>query len=87
MSEPVDKTAAGATRTFLGALAFIFLMLGIEGMVGAAGIPFGLGLFLALIGALCFFAAFFWETAKKRLASKPRQLLAALLKAGSLGSG
>jgi hypothetical protein len=51
----------------LGALAFIFLMLGIEGMVGAAGIPFGLGLFLALIGALCFFAAFFWETAKKAL--------------------
>jgi hypothetical protein len=70
MSDPVEATAAGATRAFFGALAFIFLMLGLEGMTGVAGIPFGLGLFLALLGALCFYAFVFWENAKKVLSQE-----------------
>ena len=38
MSEAIEKTAAGATRGFFAALGFILLMLGLEGMTGAAGI-------------------------------------------------
>jgi hypothetical protein len=64
MSEAIEKTAAGATRSFFGTLGFILLMVGVEGMTGVAGIPVGAGLFLALLGALCVYAAFFWETAK-----------------------
>jgi hypothetical protein len=67
MSDAVEKTAAGATRGFFGALGFILLMLGLEGMTGAAEIRFGLGLFLTLLGALCCYAAFFWESAKRVL--------------------
>jgi hypothetical protein len=50
MSEAVEKTAAGATKSLFGALGFILLMLGLEGMTGAAGIQFGLGFFLAILG-------------------------------------
>jgi hypothetical protein len=70
MSDPIEATAAGATRAFFGALAFIFLMLGLEGMTGIAGIPFGLGLFLALLGAFCFYAFVFWENAKRVLSTE-----------------
>jgi len=73
MSDAIEKTAAGATRGFFGSLGFILLMLGLEGMTGAAGIQFGVGLFLALIGGLCFYAAFFWETAKKVLSAEAQQ--------------
>lgn len=75
MSEAIEKTAAGATRGFFAALGFILLMLGLEGMTGAAGIQFGVGLFLTLLGALCFYAAFFWETAKKILSEPAQQAL------------
>lgn len=70
MSDAIEKTVAGATRGFFGALGFILLMLGLEGMTGAAGIQFGVGLFLALLGALCFYVAFFWETAKRVLSAE-----------------
>lgn len=76
MSDVVEKTAAGATRGFFGALGFILLLLGLEGMTGAAGIQFGVGLFLALIGFLCFYAAFFWENAKKVLSVEAQQVIA-----------
>jgi hypothetical protein len=75
MSDAIEKTAAGATRSFFGALGFILLMVGVEGMTGAAGIQFGVGLFLALLGALCFFAFFFWETAKKVLSVQALQAI------------
>jgi hypothetical protein len=85
MSDAIEKTAAGATRGFFGSLGFILLMLGLKGMTGAAGIQFGVGLFLALIGGLCFYAAFFWETAKKVLSAEAQQAIGRP-RAGLLGS-
>jgi hypothetical protein len=38
MSDPVENTAGGATRVFFGSLAFILLMVGVEGLKGATGI-------------------------------------------------
>jgi hypothetical protein len=67
MSDAVEKTAAGATRGLFGILAFVLLMVGIEGMTGAVQLPSGLGFWLILLGAICVYAAFFWETAKKVL--------------------
>ena len=49
MSDAIEKTAAGATRSLLGALGFILLLLGLEMMTEKAGIQFGLGLFLSLL--------------------------------------
>jgi hypothetical protein len=50
-------------------MAFILLMLGLEGVTGVAGIQLGLGIFLIIIGSLCFYAAVFWENAKKALSA------------------
>jgi hypothetical protein len=67
MSEPVENTAAGATKGFFGSLAFILLMVGVEGMTGAAELPPGLGPMLIVVGGACAYAAFFWESATKVL--------------------
>ena len=67
MSDAVEKTAAGATRGFLGSLSFILLMLGLEMLTDKSGIQLGLGFFLIIFGAICAYAAFFWESAKKIL--------------------
>jgi hypothetical protein len=75
VSDVIEKTAAGSTRGLFGALGFILLMLGLEGMTGAAGIQFGVGIFLALLGALCFYVAFFWETAKKALSAEAQKAI------------
>lgn len=69
MSDAIDKTAAGATRGFFGSLAFILLMVGVEGMTGAAELPPGLGPVLIVVGGACAYAAFFWESAKKVLSA------------------
>jgi hypothetical protein len=72
VSEQAEDTAAGATRGLFGSLGFILLMVGLEGMTGAAAIQFGVGLFLALLGALCFYVAVFWKTAKKILSQEAK---------------
>jgi hypothetical protein len=66
VSDPIEKTAAGATRSFFGALGFILLMVGVEGMNGHLQL---VDIFLALAGALCFYLAFFWESAKRHLSA------------------
>jgi xanthine/uracil/vitamin C permease (AzgA family) len=72
VSEQAEDTAAGAMRGLFGSLGFILLMVGLEGMTGAAAIQFGVGLFLALLGALCFYVAVFWKTAKKILSQEAK---------------
>jgi hypothetical protein len=67
MSDPVETTAAGATRVLFGTIAFICLMVGIEGVTGIEKISVGLSALLIAAGAICAYAAFFWETAKKVL--------------------
>jgi hypothetical protein len=39
------------------------------------GIRLGLGVFLALLGALCFYSAVFWETAKTALSSEAQEAI------------
>jgi hypothetical protein len=75
MSDAIEKTAAGATRGLFGILAFILLMVGIEGMTGAVQLPPGLGFWLILLGGICVYAAFFWETAKKVLSVEAQQAI------------
>jgi hypothetical protein len=75
VSDPVETTAAGATRSFLGIIAFILLMVGIEGITGAVELPPGLAFWLILTGGLCAYAAFFWETAKKVLSVEAQQAI------------
>jgi hypothetical protein len=75
VSDAIETTAAGSTRGLFGALGFILLMLGLEGMTGAAEIQFGVGIFLVCLGALCFYMAFFWETAKKVLSAEAQTAL------------
>jgi len=67
MSETVEKTAGGATRGLLGSFSFILVMLGLEMVTDKTGIQLGLGVFLIIVGALCAYAAFFWESAKRVL--------------------
>ena len=69
MSDAIETTAAGATRVLFGTIAFICLMVGIEGMTGAEKISLGLSGLLIGAGAICAYAAFFWETAKKVLSN------------------
>lgn len=69
MSDAIEKTAAGATRVLFGTVAFICLMVGIEGMTGAEKISVGLSALLIAAGAVCAYAAFFWEKAKKVLSN------------------
>jgi hypothetical protein len=67
VSDAIDKTAAGATRTFFGALAFILLMVGVEKVTGHVSISWFSGAILMALGAICFYLAFFWESAKRFL--------------------
>jgi hypothetical protein len=61
MSDAIEKTAAGATRTLFGALGFILLMVGIEGMIPSQVIGLVSGAVLALIGIGFFFLAAVWN--------------------------
>ncbi len=73
MSDAIETTAAGATRVFFGSLAFILLMVGVEGM-RAAGIQFA-DIVLVLLGGLCFYAAVFWERAKRHLSTETQEAI------------
>jgi hypothetical protein len=76
MSDAIEKTAAGATRTFFGALGFILIMVGVEGMTGQAPLTLFSAGISVLLGALCFYLAFFWERAKKHLSTETQQSIA-----------
>jgi hypothetical protein len=69
MSDVAKKTAARAVRGLFCALGFILIVLGLglEATTDKPGVQFALGLFLFLLGALCFCAAAFWERATKSL--------------------
>jgi hypothetical protein len=75
MSDTVDKTAAGATRGFFGSISFILLLLGLEMLTDKSGVQLGLGFFLVIFGAICAYAAFFWESAKKVLSSEAQEAI------------
>jgi len=75
MSDAIEKTAAGATRTFFGALGFILLMVGVEGMTGQAPLTLFSAAVCMALGALCFYLAFFWERAKKHLSTETQEMI------------
>jgi hypothetical protein len=75
MSDSVDKTAAGATRGFFGSLSFILLMVGVEMLTDKSGVQLGLGVFLLILGVLCAYAAFFWESAKRVLSAEAQDAI------------
>jgi hypothetical protein len=76
MSDAIDTTVAGATRVLFGTIAFICLMVGIEGMTGADKISVGLSAVLIIAGAFCAYAAIFWGTAKKVLSQDAQDSIA-----------
>ncbi len=65
MSDAIETTAAGATRVLFGTVAFICLMVGIEGMTGVEKISVGLSALLIGAGAICAYAAFFLGKSKE----------------------
>jgi hypothetical protein len=76
MANAVKDTAAGATKAFLGSLSFILL---IEGAILAReneGIELSVGLLVIFLGALCFFSAVFWRTAKGVLSAEAQRAIA-----------
>jgi hypothetical protein len=83
MSDKIEKTAAGATRVLFGTVAFICLMVGIEGMTGAEKISVGLSTLLIVAGAICAYAAFFWEKAKKILSDDAQDAIAKFSRSGA----
>ena len=75
MSDAIEKTAAGATRAFFGALGFILLMVGVEGMTGHSQTQLFADTILCAFGALCFYLAFFWESAKKHISAETQEII------------
>ncbi len=75
MSDAAEKTVGGATRVLFGTIAFICLMVGIEGMTGMEKLSVGLSALLIAVGAICAYAAFFWETAKKVLSKEAQDAI------------
>jgi hypothetical protein len=76
VSDAIETTVAGATRVLFGTIAFICLMVGIEGMTGADKISVGLSVLLIIVGAICAYAAIFWGTAKKVLSQEAQGAIA-----------
>jgi hypothetical protein len=76
MSDAIESTGAGATRVLFGTIAFICLMVGIEGVTGAEKISVGASALLIALGAICAYAAFFWGTAKKILSKEAQDGIA-----------
>ncbi len=83
MSDAIETTAAGATRVLFGTVAFICLMVGIEGMTGVEKISVGLSALLIGAGAICAYAAFFWEKAKKVLSNDAQDAIAKFSQSGA----
>jgi|SRR5271166_4061493 len=83
MSDAIETTAAGATRVLFGTVAFICLMVGIEGMTGVEKISIGLSGLLIGAGAICAYAAFFWEKAKKVLSDEAQGAIARFSRSGT----
>ena len=79
MSDAIETTVAGATRVLFGTIAFICLMVGIEGVTGAEKISVGLSVLLIAAGAICAYAAIFWEKAKKVLSPEAQDAITNLL--------
>jgi hypothetical protein len=76
VSDAVEDTAAGATKTFLGSLGFILLMQGVIMALEKEGIQLGVGLFVIFLGTLCFLSAVFWRTAKNIFSAEAQQAIA-----------
>jgi hypothetical protein len=75
VSDAIETTVAGATRVLFGTIAFICLMVGIEGVTGAEKISVGLSVLLIAAGAICAYAAIFWEKAKKVLSPEAQDAI------------
>ena len=64
MSDVLERTFGGATRALVCALGFILLMVGVEMMTDKTGAQFQFGIFLCILGILCFFLWYIWDSAK-----------------------
>jgi len=67
MSDEAQDTPVAATKSLLGALAFILLLLGAEMIAEKDGVRWGTGFFLVLSGVVCTYAAVFWNFVRKKL--------------------
>jgi hypothetical protein len=76
VSDPIENTAGGATRVLFGSLAFILLMVGVEGMTGVAPTTIPGAIILLIFGVMCAYAAVFWENAKKIFSIETQEKIA-----------
>jgi len=75
MADTAEKTGGGATRVLFGTLGFILIMDGTEHM-NSASFWSTVDWKLVAVGALCIYAAFFWERAKKHLSAETQGAIA-----------
>ena len=75
MSDAAERTAGGATRVLFGTLGFILIMNGTEHM-NSGSFWSTIDWKLVAVGALCVYAAFFWERTKKHLSAETQDSIA-----------
>lgn len=67
MSDEAQDTPAAATKSFFGTAAFILLFLGAEMIAEKDGPRWGPGVPLLIAGAVCTYAAVFWNYVRTKL--------------------
>jgi len=69
MADEIPETAGAATRSLLGAVGFILILLGGEILLDKTGDRFSLGIGLVAVGTPVFFLGVFWKWVQQRLAA------------------
>ena len=88
MSEAIETTFSGATRAFFGSLGFILLMLGLEMVTGKeGGLQLGLGAFLILAGAACFYLAVAWNSLRRHVVPETQETIGNFAKSRAVWLG
>lgn len=70
MSEDLKDDFSGATKGLFAAIGLMLLFVGSDMIAEKEGLRLGIGIFVVLIGAACFYAAFAWQSAKKILSAE-----------------
>jgi|SRR5271166_3789961 len=73
MSDGLERTIGGATRALFAALGFILLTVAVGMMTDKTGAQLPFGIFLFILGILCFFLWYIWDSAKNILTAEAQK--------------
>jgi hypothetical protein len=74
-SDDLKDDFPGATKGLFASIGLMLLFVGGDMIADKEGLRVGLGLFIVLIGAACFYASFAWGTAKKILSDDAQRAI------------